>query len=494
MAIRRPRRELLLAFALAGFAALRVWAFAFAFPFFTNVDEYRHVDAVLKYARGAPPALAAVPYELETARLLGVVGSPEYHRDPVTPLQRQVPPPVWASAPAEGRARISQMEDFLRPLHSLEAGQPPVYYATAGAWLALGRSLGLRDGALLYWVRALGGFAMFGLVVACWGVLQSLYVGRASIVWGVPVLVAVMPQDALYYITGDAFSPALGGLAFLGVAFLLRRPAAAPTAYAAAGAALASALLCKYPNAALYAPALLVTSIAFAGGERRRGWWLFWTLASLPPLVWFARNLAAGVGLTATSLKAAKLGWTPKPLADWGSHPLFSLDGFGIFLRDLGVTFWRGELVWQQETLATSGADAFYLGFSAVALALALLALGRDRVPSPTRVAEWAAVLALVGGVGILALLSLAFHFEGTVHPSPAYPFFANGRLIGGLLVPFCLLLARGVESGAALLPEPYRRPAARCVFGGVAAVALASELWLTTPVFTSAYNAYHLP
>ena len=389
------------------------------------------------------------------------------------------------------------MERFLRPLHSLEAGQPPVYYVSAGAWLALGRALGLRDAALLYWARSLGGFACFALVLATWGVLGVLYPGRALIVWGAPLLVAAMPQDALYYITGDALSPLLGGLTFLGVARLMLRPDEGLLVYAFSGVALSAALLCKYPNAALYLPALLATAVALVSGRwaaRRRGWPVFWLLAVVPPLAWFARNVAGGVGLTGTSLKAAKLGWTPKPLTEWSEHPLFSFEGVAVFLRDLGTTFWRGELVWQQETLALGGADTIYLVFSGLGLLLAVVALTRDRGVAPTWGVEWGALLALAAGIGVLALLSLAFVFEGTVHPSPGYPFFTNGRLIGGLLVPFCLLLVRGVESGAGLLPPRWRARAAWCVLGGVVAIACASELVLTAPVFGSAYNAYHLP
>jgi hypothetical protein len=497
MAIGVSRRELGWAVALAGLAALRVWSFAFAFPFFTNVDEFRHVDVVLKYARGAPPALTAAPYELETARLLGVVGSPEYHRHPLTPLRAEVPPPVWQSGPDTAHARIAEMEDFLRPLHSLEAGQPPVYYATAGAWLALGRSLGLRDAALLYWVRTLGGMAAFVLVLACFAVLRRLYPGRPLMHWGVPLLLASVPQDALYYVTGDAFSPLLGGLGFLGIAMLLLRGDARPALYAAAGLTLAAGLLCKYPNAALYAPAVLATGFALSSDRSaasRRGWLAFWAAALLPPLLWFARNLAAGAGLTATAFKAEKLGWTPKPLGEWLLHPLFSLDGAERFLHDLLLTFWRGELVWHQRTLASGLVDGIYLAFSAVALALAAVALWRRRAPLPLQIVEVSAALALLAAVGVLASLSLAFVFDGTVHPSRAYPYFSDGRLIGGVLVPFCLLLVRGLEFGAELFPEPWREPLAWSVLGLLVALALVSEVVLSLPVFASAYNAYHLP
>ena len=130
-------------------------------------------------------------------------------------------------------------------------GQPPVYYAVAGAWLAVGRACGLRDAALLYWVRALSALGAVVLVFACWAVLRALYPERPFVYWGGALLVAVMPQDAAYYVTGDALSPLLGGVAFLLTVRLLAHPSAGSGAYLAAGLALAAALLGKYPNAAL---------------------------------------------------------------------------------------------------------------------------------------------------------------------------------------------------------------------------------------------------
>ena len=59
--------------------------------------------------------------------------------------------------------------------------------------------------------------------------------------------------------------------------------------------------------------------------------------------------------------------------------------------------------------------------------------------------------------------------------------------------MPVCLLLVRGVECAVAGLPPGLRQPVAWALLGGVAAVAVGSELVLSLPVFGSAYNAYHL-
>lgn len=478
---------------LAGFAAFRVWAFAFAFPFFTNVDEMRHVDAVLKYARGAGPAAGLVPYEPETARLLALFGSPEYLRHPTDPIRETVPAPGITLPRAVQQARIAEMEDFLRPLHSLEAGQPPVYYATAGAWLALWRALGLRDAALLFALRALGGLFAFALVIAAWAVLRRTHPDRPTVFLGVPALLAVMPQDALYYVTGDALSPLVGGLAFLGVARVVAAPASSAGFHVLVGLACAAALLTKYPNAALYAAALGAGVHALRTAPAARSRWLaLGAAAALPPALWVARNLSLGLGVTGTAYKAEKLGWAAKPVSTWLEHPLFSASGMATFLGDLVASFWRGELAWHQHFLASGAVDAVYVAVTALGVLLACVGIWRGAASAPRRV-EALAAGTLGVAVAVLAVLSLAFRFEGTVHPSPAYPYFSNGRLIGGVTVCVALLLVRGFEVAAARLPAAWRATAVWGAIGGVAVLATGSEVALSLPVFESAYNAYAL-
>src|SRR5262245_30423115 len=80
--LRRPRRERWAVAALAAFAALRVALFAASFPFFTNVDEHRHVDLAWKYSHAAPPRAGAVPYEPEMPEWVAGFGAPDYQLPP----------------------------------------------------------------------------------------------------------------------------------------------------------------------------------------------------------------------------------------------------------------------------------------------------------------------------------------------------------------------------------------------------------------------------
>jgi hypothetical protein len=96
--------------------------------------------------------------------------------------------------------------------------------------------------------------------------------------------------------------------------------------------------------------------------------------------------------------------------------------------------------------------------------------------------------------VAILAWLSLRFSYGATTNPSLARPWFANGRLISGALVPFALLFVRGIERGAAALPERAREPGAWAALAAILAVMSVSEGLLAAPVFGSPYNWFHLP
>jgi hypothetical protein len=492
------RREGWWALALAAAAALRILGFSLAFPFFTNVDEYRHFDVVLKYARGEIPRPGPDRYEPDLAWWVGSFGSPEYHRDPDAPAGAELPRPVWLEPPEVGAARVAQLERYLGERHSLEADQPPLYYAAAGGWLALGRALGLEGALLLYWVRALGAAAGAATVGLAWLLLRDLYPQSALVRLGAPLLLAALPQDWLFYLTSDAFSPLVGGLAFLLALRLAARPGAPTRAYAAAGLVAAAGFLTKFPNAALGAAALVASaaSLAGAGAWRARAprWALYWACFLLPAAGWLLRNWVLGGDLTATAFKVQKLGWVPKAFAAWWDHPLFTPAGAVTFVRHLLPTFWRGELVWQRETLAWPPADALYGATTLLFLALALFGLRRRERPRAARVSEAAAACAVAAGVSILGALSLLFHFPERANPSAGFPFFVEGRLISGVSVPFALLYARGVEVAAAALPGAWRARAGFACLGAVALLALASELWLARPVFASPYNGFHLP
>jgi hypothetical protein len=487
-------RESLFVTALAAAAALRVGLFSAAFPFFTNVDEHKHVDTVLKYARGHAPRPGTDAFEPQMGQLLGILGSPEYHLAP----DRETPPPPWQRPPGGMLEKIGRAEAFLAARANKEAYQPPVYYLGAAAWLRVGRLLGLEGGRLLYWVRGLTALASAGLVLLAWRGLRRAYPPGSLVPPGVALLLAVFPQDAAYYVTPDALSPLLAGAAFL-AALAAARPGSGARTWALAGGLTGLACLAKYTNVALFG----VCALASARALRARPPTsrppaarvvLLWALALAPLALWLIRNQVLFGDPTATALKVRRLGWESNPLSEWSSHPLFRPAGALEFGAGLVAKFWRGELVWRQRVLAWPPADALYLATTPLFLILAAASLLRGRDRRASRATEAPALAMLALSVAILVALSLLYVFPEVGNPSAARPWFDHGRLIAGALLPFLVLYVRGVEVATAALPERAARPAAWCVLALVAGVALLSEIGLTRPVFLSAYNAFHLP
>src|SRR3989441_7061331 len=81
-------------------AAVRVFVFAAAFPFFNNVDEQAHVDLVIKYAHGYLPR-GLDPFAAEAAFYFTLYSSPEYFLKPHEFNGAKFPPPTWTLSSAE---------------------------------------------------------------------------------------------------------------------------------------------------------------------------------------------------------------------------------------------------------------------------------------------------------------------------------------------------------------------------------------------------------
>jgi hypothetical protein len=481
-----PRRERTIVGVLATAAGIRVLLFAWAFPFFTNVDEHRHVDMVLKYARGYVPRPGTDAYEPRTSGLIALLASPEYAAQPGSPPQ----PPVWDAAPGAMAGRLRQSERLLSSGPNLEAFQPPVYYATAGAVFAAAGALGLESAPALYSVRALGAVFVAALAFAAWLLLRESHPDDALVRIGVPALLVAFPIDTFYYVTPDALSPLTAGVAFVLVLKAALRPEARAGAFALAGGAVALALLTKYTNVFLLGVVVIAT--ALAGRRAPRRFALLWAALALPFGLWLARNAWLFGELTASGTKLEYLGWGRKSLSAWWEHPLFSASGLVEFVTGLIPMFWRGEIVWNRVALAHPAADAFYIGVTLTALALAAIALPRRR--GATRLVEGASLAAVVLAGATLAVLSLAFEFGEGTNPPAAHPFFIHGRLISGALLPFLVVLVRGVRVATAPLPARVADATAVGALALISAVCLVSEVTLSLPVFASAYNLYHLP
>jgi hypothetical protein len=494
-AARHERKLILL---LCAIAALRVFTFCAAFPFFNNVDEQAHVDLVMRYARGDVPRDLG-NYSSESADSIALYGSPEFFMAPQQFPANDFPPPNW-TLPAEQREQaVKANSAWWRSNQNHESGEPPLYYAIAGLWLNLGRLFGITGAWLLYWVRFLNLFVAGSLVWIGFLAAKLIFPDRQFIHFSVPILVAVWPQTTFYSIQSDLLSPLCFGIAFIGLIKFLR--AERPTVSLAiwTGLALAATSLVKTTNIAL----LLIVGVALifkirSLAEREALGTLFVPLAGLimsatvPLAVWLVWNYHTFGDLTATASKIEFLGWTRKPVGSWWPHPIFTLDGVREFWPELMASFWRGEFIWHGKRLAGQPIDAFYWISSTLAIGVAIISLfpRLAKLNDFQRESLWLAFSTFAVLVFFVALLSMAFDFGLGVYPSREHPFFTSGRLLSCAAVPFFLLYSYALDRVFSWVPRMWLRV---ILFGGIVLFIVASQSTVNWPALSSRYNFFHL-
>src|SRR5262249_2410474 len=188
-------------------------------------------------------------------------------------------------------------------------------------------------------------------------------------------------------------------------------------------------VILRTPRAGLVAIAALISFAAIPVGT-----WMMWTKFHFGDL-------------TGSTAKISLLGWTRKPLGDWWQHPIFTPRGVWTFWSDLIASFWRGEVSWHGQPLRWRGADGFYAGSSLLLLAAAIAGLRQQAGLSGfQRQAIGSAILIVLAGVAVLALLSIQFDFGNCINPSREHPYFTSGRLLSGALIPFAVVYVYGLS------------------------------------------------
>ncbi len=160
------------------------------------------------------------------------------------------------------------------------------------------------------------------------------------------------------------------------------------------------------------------------------------------------------------------------------------------FVSELLASFWRGEFMWHARTIAFRELDWFYVLSSLGLTSVAVISLSnRSHAASAAqRCVLWIAAACLITAVTFLGLLSLQFDFGRCINPSRERPYFFQGRLMLGALIPFATLYVYGLNC--------LLRGRPRVVLGTVAAIATTvtiSEVLANRVAFTSAYNWFHL-
>jgi len=493
----RKERTLILLLCLA--AALRIFIFCAAFPFFTEVDEDLHFDLVMRYSLGQMPRTFDL-LSKESLDWIVPYASPEFLFTPDQFPEGKFPPPLWKQSGPEAEEVMAVTRAGWSTEINFESSQPPLYYSLGAVWLRLGQRLGLTGIESLYWIRFLNVPLIALLVWLGYVAARTIEPEHLELRIGVPLLLAFIPQDVFFSINNDVLSPICVGVLFLCVLRWLRTEPLTFWLGICTGLAIAATYLTKLANLPLLSVALIaIVAIPHAGlpiaqrksGGRLAAFAALLLCAAIPIGAWMMWTRYNFGGVTGSATKIALLGWTRKPFADWWQHPIFTPRGLWVFWSDLLATFWRGEIRWQNHPLAWRIGDEFYATSSLLLLCAALAGMRRlAGLSAFQRQALAIAGLSFLAAVGFFALLSIQFDFGSCVNPSREHPYFASGRLMIGALIPFALFYIYGLERlcrslGAGRL--------SLLVLTVIMALVTTSEIIVNRVAFASEHNWFHL-
>jgi len=482
-----------IAILLGVLAAAHVFCFAALFPFYSVVDEQMHLDLAVRYSHADPPR-GLTPPDTNALPYLVIYGSPEYLQ-----TTGAIAPPPWKQPMSAVRDQlIAKRAAYAEKFQNHEASQPPLYYTLAGMWWQVGRALNLDGLALMYWLRFLNVPLIIALVWLGWVAAWRYFPDNRFVQVLVPALVAFLPQTTFYALNNDILSPLTFGMAFLLVLEVWGTEIPDRRLALLTGLALAAAFLTKMSNLPLLGVAGLILAVKFLNlawqGRLRAALPSLIRLvlgAALPMAAWMAWCKANFGDLTGSALKIKFLNWTDKPVGEWLHHPLFTLHGCWFFLKTNLATLWQGEELWHRLPLANPAVDSTYvvLTLGALALTLAALVHPRSGFSTPQRRVAVFGFLCLGAMLAFFALLSVKYDFQDCFYPSREHPYFVSGRLMLGLLIPFLLLFAAGLDR----LMGGFQTTTKFFVLVMLLGFMLASEIATDWPVLGSEYNWFHM-
>ena len=475
-------------------AAVRVFIFSAAFPFFSNIDEDLHFDLITQYSHGQLPR-GLEPLKDETLNWIVPYASPEFLSPPEQFPEGKFPPPLWKqSKPGVGEEIAATRAAWSTEIN-FESSQPPLYYVAASAWWWIGKHIGLGGLQSLYWIRFLNVLLIALVVWMAYMTARMITPRRMELCIGVPLLLAFIPQNVFYAMNNDVLSPVCVGALFLCVLHWLRVQNSSVWLGALTGLAIAATYLTKLSNLPFVVVALSIIIVRLTQMMRQRSRIEFVALATLiffaaiPIGIWMAWLKFQFGDLTGSTAKVAFLDWTPKPFADWWQHPVFTARGLWIFCSDLIASFWRGEVNWHNQPFNWGIADALYALSSLILLAAAIVGLRKKAgLSSFQRQAIGVAILTFAAGVAFLGLLSIPFDFGSCVNPSRAHPYFTSGRLLSGALIPFALAYVYGIS----YLFRRAKPAVSLAILGLILLFGTSSEIIINRVVFASEHNWFH--
>jgi len=498
------RKQQLLILILSAVAAVRVFIFSAAFPFFSNIDEDLHFDLITQYSHGHVPH-RFVPLHDETLNWIVAYASPEFLSRAEQFPDSKFPTPLWKRMGPDIGEEIAVTRAAWSSEINFESSQPPLYYSVASLWWQTGKAAGLSGIQALYWIRFLNVFLIALVVWLGYATARMIEPNRAELCIGVPLLLAFIPQNVFYAMNNDVLSPLCFGALFLCVLQWLRTNEPSFVLGGLTALAVTATCLAKLTNLPLVAVALAVIvarSIPIILQTPRTGMLALVTLiacAIIPIGTWMLWTKLHFGDFTGSTEKIGLLGWTRKPFGDWWQHPIFTPRGVWIFWSDLIASFWRGEVSWHSQPLRWRGADGFYAVSSLLLVAAAMVGLRKQAGLSWfQRQAIGSAILIFLAGVAFLALLSIQFDFGNCINPSREHPYFTSGRLLSGALIPFALSYVYGICCLCRLATSRFRQAhwiataSAFVVLGAIIVFSQVSEIFITRPVFSSEHNWFH--
>ena len=485
-------------------AAVRVFIFSAAFPFFSNIDEDLHFDLITQYSHGEVPNSFDHLKE-ETLNWIVPYASPEFLAPPDQFSDGKFPIPLWKQPWSKVEPEIAATRAAWATEIDFESSQPPLYYVLAGLWWWIGKHIGLSGIESLYWIRFLNVVLMGAVVWFAYLAARTIAPDRLDLRIGAPLLVAFIPQNVFYAMNNDVLSPLCFGLLFLCVLRWLRTDAPSLLLAAVTGVAIACNYLTKLSNLPLIVIAVAVVLarvVAISRQTPRAGLIAIMALlvcAAVPIgswMVWLKMHFG---DFTGSDAKIAFLDWTHKPFVQWWQHPIFTPTGLWVFWWDLTARFWRGEVEWHGDQFNWSMADPLFAISSLVFIAAAVLGLRKRFGLSPfQRQAIAAAILMIAAGFVFLGWLSIQFDFGSCVNPSRSHPYFTSGRLLSGALIPFAVSYVYGISCLCRFAASKFRQAhwigtaTTLAVLGAIVVLSQVSETLITRPVFASEHNWFH--
>src|SRR5207247_9030964 len=191
------RNESVLILLLCVAAAILVLIFSAAFPFFSKLDEDLHFDLGTQYCHARLPQSFARLQE-ETLNWIVPYASTEFLFTADRFPKGKFPSPIWKQSWSQIEPVIEVTRAAWSSEVNFESSQPPLYYTLASLWWWIGKHVGLTGLQSLYWIRFLNGLLIALMVLLGYVIARSIAPNRVELRLGVPLLLAVFPQDVFF--------------------------------------------------------------------------------------------------------------------------------------------------------------------------------------------------------------------------------------------------------------------------------------------------------